>query len=132
VVEKFEAVGFVSGIRQRGEDDFWGGEEACIALTGQFTADALAGITEFSHVEILFLLHEVEPSKIVTGTRHPRNNREWPAVGIFAPFSLSTGAGTGRIVSGAPSAGWSAWKALNSLSPSSTPSMEPRCSISNR
>ena len=84
MVEKIEAVGFVSGIRRREEDDFWGGEETCIALTGQFTADALAGITEFSHVEILFLLHEVEPSKIVTGTRHPRNNREWPAVGIFA------------------------------------------------
>lgn len=84
MVEKVEAVGFVSGIRRKGEDDFWGGEEACIALTGQFTADALMGITEFSHVEILFLLHEVEPSKIVTGTRHPRNNREWPAVGIFA------------------------------------------------
>ncbi|MGD1073099.1 MAG: SAM-dependent methyltransferase [Bryobacteraceae bacterium] len=66
------------------EDDFWGGEEACISLTGQFTAQALQGLTDFSHVEVLYLLHEVEPSKTVTGARHPRNNKEWPAVGIFA------------------------------------------------
>jgi tRNA-Thr(GGU) m(6)t(6)A37 methyltransferase TsaA len=84
VEEKVEAIGFVSAVRRQAEDDYWGGEEACIALTGQFTADALAGITEFSHVEVLFLLHGVEPAKIVTGARHPRNNREWPAVGIFA------------------------------------------------
>jgi tRNA (adenine37-N6)-methyltransferase len=84
VTEKVLAVGFVSAIRQHAEDDFWGGEEACIALTGEFTPEALAGIAEFSHVEILFLFHEVEPAKIVTGACHPRNNPEWPAVGIFA------------------------------------------------
>ena len=39
---------------------------------------------DFSHVEVLFVFHEVEPSKIVVGARHPRNNRAWPAVGIFA------------------------------------------------
>jgi tRNA (Thr-GGU) A37 N-methylase len=44
----------------------------------------LSGIAEFSHVEILFLFHQVEPAKIVTGARHPRNNADWPAVGIFA------------------------------------------------
>jgi tRNA-Thr(GGU) m(6)t(6)A37 methyltransferase TsaA len=84
VTEKIEAIGFVHAIRPHAEDDFWGGEEACIALTERFTAEALAGVTEFSHVGILFLFHEVEPSKIVTGARHPRNNQEWPAVGIFA------------------------------------------------
>lgn len=84
MIEKVEAIGFVSAIRGQAEDDFWGGEEACISLTGEFTAEALAGITEFSHVEILFLLHEIDRAKIVTGLRHPRNNPEWPAVGIFA------------------------------------------------
>jgi tRNA (Thr-GGU) A37 N-methylase len=84
LTEKVEAIGFVRAIRQHTEDDFWGGEEACIALTGEFTVESLAGIAEFSHVEVLFLFHEVEPAKIVTGARHPRNNPEWPAVGIFA------------------------------------------------
>jgi tRNA (adenine37-N6)-methyltransferase len=84
VIEKIEAIGFVEAVRPHPEDDFWGGEEACIALTDHFTADALAGLSNFSHVEILFLFHEVDPSKIVTGARHPRNNEAWPAVGIFA------------------------------------------------
>src|SRR5690606_12174880 len=28
--------------------------------------------------------HGVAPEKIVSGARHPRNNRDWPAVGILA------------------------------------------------
>lgn len=84
MIEKVEPIGFVQAIRREVEDDFWGGEEACITLTEQFTADALQGITEFSHVEVVFLFHALDPSKIVTGARHPRNNEEWPLVGIFA------------------------------------------------
>ncbi len=84
MIATVEAIGFVEAIRPHAEDDFWGGEEACISLTEAFTPEALQGLSEFSHVEILFLFHEVEPSKIVTGARHPRNNPEWPAVGIFA------------------------------------------------
>jgi tRNA-Thr(GGU) m(6)t(6)A37 methyltransferase TsaA len=84
VIEHVQAIGYVEATRLHAEDDFWGAEEACIALTEQFTAEALQGITDFSHVEVLYLFHEVEPSKIVTGARHPRNNTEWPAVGIFA------------------------------------------------
>jgi len=84
VSEQVQAIGFVEATRPNAEDDFWGGEEACIALTERFTPEALQGITDFSHVEVLFLFHQAEPSKIVTGARHPRNNPAWPAVGIFA------------------------------------------------
>jgi len=84
VIEKVQAIGFVEAIRPHAEDDFWGGEEACIRLAEPFTADALQGITDFSHVEILYLFHEVEPTKVVTGARHPRNNQQWPSIGIFA------------------------------------------------
>ena len=45
---------------------------------------SLDGIEAFSHVEVLFLFHVVTADKIVTGARHPRNNPEWPKVGIFA------------------------------------------------
>ena len=79
-----QPVGFVEAVRPHAEDDFWGAEEACISLTEQFTAESLQGLAEFSHVEVLFLFHEVEPSRIVVGARHPRNNKGWPAVGIFA------------------------------------------------
>ena len=84
MIEQVEAIGFVEAIRTRAEDDFWGGKEACIALTEKFTADALQGLSDFSHVEILYFFHQVEPPKIVTSARHPRNNVAWPAVGIFA------------------------------------------------
>ena len=83
-MQQMQAVGFVEAIRAHAEDDFWGGEVSSISLTEQFTAEALQGLADFSHVEVLFLFHEVEPSKIVVGARHPRNNRTWPAVGIFA------------------------------------------------
>ncbi len=81
---QLQAIGFVEAVCPHTEDDFWGGEEACITLAAYFKAEALQGLSDFSHVEVLFLFHEVEPSKVVTGARHPRNNKAWPAVGIFA------------------------------------------------
>jgi tRNA-Thr(GGU) m(6)t(6)A37 methyltransferase TsaA len=81
---EIQAIGIVEAVRPHAQDDFWGGEEACISLSPEFTAEALQGLSEFSHVEVLFLFHEVDPSKIVPDARHPRSNPEWPAVGIFA------------------------------------------------
>jgi len=81
---QIQAVGFVEASRCDAADDFWGGEEACISLTEQFTAESLKGLDDFSHVEVLFHFHQVEPAKIFTGARHPRNNPDWPLVGIFA------------------------------------------------
>jgi tRNA-Thr(GGU) m(6)t(6)A37 methyltransferase TsaA len=83
-MEQVQPIGFVEAIRKHAEDDFWGEEKACITLTGQFTAEAFQGLSDFSHVEVLYLFHEVETWKIVTGARHPRNNTDWPSVGIFA------------------------------------------------
>jgi tRNA-Thr(GGU) m(6)t(6)A37 methyltransferase TsaA len=83
-VHDVAAVGVVSAARRGVEDDFWGGETACITLDERFGADALAGLDTFSHVEILFVFDRVEPAKIVNGARHPRNNPEWPLTGIFA------------------------------------------------
>lgn len=79
-----EPIGFVEAARTEAEDDYWGGEQACIALTEKFTPEALAGLADFSHVEVLFLFHAVDPARVVTGARHPRGNPNWPRVGIFA------------------------------------------------
>jgi tRNA-Thr(GGU) m(6)t(6)A37 methyltransferase TsaA len=78
------AIGFVEASRTIVEDDFWGGSESCITLVDEFPADALQGLEDFSHVEILFHFHALDPAKIVTGARHPRNNPAWPKAGIFA------------------------------------------------
>jgi tRNA (Thr-GGU) A37 N-methylase len=79
-----EPIGHVEAAREQAGDDYWGGEESCIVLSSRFTAEALRGIDGFSHVEVLFLFHRLDPTDAVLGSRHPRNNRDWPAVGIFA------------------------------------------------
>lgn len=77
-------IGFVHATRTTPEDDHWGGQVAEITLTGHFTAAALEGLNAFSHVEVLFVFDRVPEARIVTDTRHPRNNTAWPSVGIFA------------------------------------------------
>jgi tRNA (adenine37-N6)-methyltransferase len=77
-------IGYVEAVRPHAEDDFWGTEQSCISLVSGFGADALQGLADFSHIEVLYFFHEVPVSKITTGARHPRNNPDWPAVGIFA------------------------------------------------
>jgi tRNA (Thr-GGU) A37 N-methylase len=79
-----QAIGQVEGARDDLEDDYWGGQESCIVLSAGIPPEALQGIETFSHVEVLFLFDRVAESKVVLGARHPRNNRDWPEVGIFA------------------------------------------------
>ena len=65
-------------------DDFWGAVEAEIVLADPLTETAFYGLGDFSHVEVLFLMHQVDPAKIEAGARHPRERSDWPLVGIFA------------------------------------------------
>ena len=81
---EIEVIGRVEAARKEAIDDDWGGTESVILLDPRFEEDALAGLESFSHVEVLFVFDRVDPAKIVSGARHPRNNRDWPAVGIFA------------------------------------------------
>jgi tRNA-Thr(GGU) m(6)t(6)A37 methyltransferase TsaA len=77
-------VGYVRGGRAAPQDDYWGGQRAIIELAGTFPPEALAGLSEFSHAEIVFQFHLVPESQIETRARHPRGNTDWPRVGIFA------------------------------------------------
>lgn len=79
-----QPIGTVRSSRRDVVDDNWDRETAFIELTPQFGPEALAGLETFSHVEVLFFMHQVASDKIETGARHPRNNTAWPAVGIFA------------------------------------------------
>ena len=81
---EIESIGRVEATRKEAIDDDWGGMESTILLDPRFEEDALAGLESFSHVEVLFVFDRVDPAKIVSGARHPRNNKDWPAVGIFA------------------------------------------------
>lgn len=66
------------------DDDCWGGVISTIQLTPDLSASTLQGLEAFSHLEIIFLMDQVEPQQVETGARHPRNNPAWPQVGIFA------------------------------------------------
>lgn len=78
-------IGHVRGGRVDAIDDDWGASRATIMLdAAKFSGDALAGLADFSHAEVIFLFDKVPDAKIETGARHPRNRADWPLVGIFA------------------------------------------------
>jgi len=77
-------VGQVRGGRVQPEDDSWDLEEATIELDSRFAPDALAGLADFSHIEVVFHFDRVAEAQINTGARHPRERADWPLVGIFA------------------------------------------------
>lgn len=79
-----EPIAHVHGGRAVPEDDFWGATQVKIELDPGMPDDALAGIEDFSHLEIVYLFDQVDPLCVVTGARHPRGNMDWPLVGIFA------------------------------------------------
>jgi tRNA (adenine37-N6)-methyltransferase len=78
------AIGHVSSSRREPIDDDWGIVESTIELEAAFDASALRGLAEFSHIEVVYLFHLVDPEAVTTDARRPRDNPEWPEVGIFA------------------------------------------------
>lgn len=77
-------VAAVVGGRTEILDDNWGDVTAIIRLDNAFTSDSLAGLEDFSHVEVVFSFDRVPEDKVETGARHPRGRADWPLVGIFA------------------------------------------------
>ena len=77
-------IGYVRGGRTQAIDDDWGDSRASIELVENFGVEALFGLVDFSHVEVIFYFDQVPDNKIETGARHPRGNTDWPLVGIFA------------------------------------------------
>jgi tRNA-Thr(GGU) m(6)t(6)A37 methyltransferase TsaA len=79
-----EPVAVVVGGRTEPTDDDWGTERCVLELDGRFGTDSVAGLAEFSHLDVVFLFHLVDESDVVTGARRPRGRDDWPEVGIFA------------------------------------------------
>jgi tRNA-Thr(GGU) m(6)t(6)A37 methyltransferase TsaA len=77
-------IGLVRGGRVQPVDDSWDLEEAVIELDGRFGPDSLAGLSDFSHIEVVFHFDRVPEAQINAGARHPRERTDWPLVGIFA------------------------------------------------
>lgn len=77
-------IGMVVGGRTEPSDDDWGAVRALIVLADGFDADALSGLDQFSHVEIVYHFDRVAEAAVVRDARHPRGRTDWPRVGIFA------------------------------------------------
>jgi tRNA-Thr(GGU) m(6)t(6)A37 methyltransferase TsaA len=78
------AIGRVTSPRTEAIDDDWGAIEATITLVPPLGADALVGLDQFSHVEVVYLFDRVDPDAVHTGVRRPRRNPAWPEVGVLA------------------------------------------------
>lgn len=86
MIESFEveSVAEVVGGRIDPTDDYWGGTRAVIRIDGdRFGPDSTAGLEDFSHLEVVFRFHLTNPSDLNLGARRPRDNPDWPEVGIF-------------------------------------------------
>ena len=82
---ELRAIGHVRGGRDVPDDDHWEGVSATIELDpNQFTAEALLGLDQFSHAEIVFVFNQVGLDDITYDARRPRGRADWPKVGIFA------------------------------------------------
>jgi tRNA-Thr(GGU) m(6)t(6)A37 methyltransferase TsaA len=84
-VIELRPIGVIEGGRRVPDADGWDAEVCEVVLDAErFDASALAGLAEFSHVEVVFHFHLVDEADVVAGARHPRGRTDWPAVGIFA------------------------------------------------
>lgn len=81
---QLKPIAVVRNSRSEIEDDNWGDVISVLELDPSMPEDALHGLEDFSHAEILYYFHLVPDSKIETGARHPRNNTDWPKVGILS------------------------------------------------
>lgn len=76
-------IAFVTNSRTTPTDDFWGSVIAEIELAPHVPTEAFAHISDFSHLEIVFLFDQVSPQDVVY-SGHPRGNTAFPLTGIFA------------------------------------------------
>lgn len=77
-------IGRVRGGRVAPIDDDWGDVVSDVVLDDRFPPDALDGLGDFSHVDVVYVFDQVDPASITVGSRHPRGRTDWPSVGIFA------------------------------------------------
>jgi tRNA-Thr(GGU) m(6)t(6)A37 methyltransferase TsaA len=78
-------IGFVRGGRTEPINDEWDSVISRIDLdTDWLSSEAILGLNSFSHLEVIFHFHKADPKSIVTTSRHPQDNKNFPLMGIFA------------------------------------------------
>ena len=82
-VPAMEPVGLVRSPVAEGVDEDWGSVVAEIHLREEY-APGLRGLEEFSHVIVVFLMHQATFSAADDLVRRPRGRADMPELGIFA------------------------------------------------
>jgi tRNA-Thr(GGU) m(6)t(6)A37 methyltransferase TsaA len=77
-------VAYIRNERSEALDDNWDDVASTVELAADVPSDALKGLSEFSHVEIIFFADWAEDVPPAPWHRHPRGNENWPDVGVFA------------------------------------------------
>jgi len=79
-----QAVAVVRSSRAEVVDDDWDSETSSLHLLPPFDGRSVRGLEEFSHLEVITLLDQVDPAAVHVHARRPRGNPAWPEVGILA------------------------------------------------
>ncbi len=76
-------IGTVRSPATEAVDDHWGGVVAEIQLGGELSAGT-RGLEQFSHLLVIYLMHEATFDPARDLVRRPRGRADMPEVGIFA------------------------------------------------
>lgn len=78
-----QPIGIIKSPVTEGVDENWGQVVAEIRITESFTP-GLQGIDQFSHILVVFYMHEFTFDSTVDLVRRPRGRADMPELGIFA------------------------------------------------
>jgi len=78
------AVAYIRNERNEALDDNWDDIVSTVELAADVPSEALRGLSDFSHVEIVFFADWAEDVPPAPWHRRPRGNETWPDVGVFA------------------------------------------------
>ena len=78
------AIGYIRNDRTEALDDNWDDVVSTVELARDVPSEALRGLEEFSHVEIIFFADWAEDVPPGPWHGHARGNDRWPDVGVFA------------------------------------------------
>jgi tRNA (Thr-GGU) A37 N-methylase len=77
-------IAYIRNERSEALDDNWDEVMSVVELAQDVPDEALRGLEDFSHVEIVFFADWAEDVPPGPWHRRPRGNEKWPDVGVFA------------------------------------------------
>ncbi len=78
------AIAYIRNDRSEALDDNWDDFVSTVELAQDVPDEAIRGLEDFSHVEIVFLADWADDVPPGAWHRRPRGNPKWPDVGVFA------------------------------------------------